>query len=335
MHSRKVNLIVIVGPTAAGKSALAVRLAKRLGGEIISADSRQIYRGLNIGAGKVPGRWVRANVATPRRPLRSCNFFVYREITHHCIDLVSPGRTFTAAEYQKCAKRAIADITGRGNIPILVGGTGFWVDAVAYDLELPAIRPNPALRRRLARKPARELLTMLERLDPERARTIEPQNPRRLIRAIEIARALGRVPELKKRSPYRLLWIGLHPPPSRLRRNIAAFAAQIVRRGLMPETRTLLRRVGRSRMHEFGFEYRAALACLAGRITRSELRAILARDLRAYARRQMAWFRRNPEIRWIGNPREAEALVRQFIVCPPEYLAPTAVGARMNGGYKQ
>lgn len=293
--SRRTRLIVIVGPTTAGKSELAVRLARRWNGEVISADSRQVYRDLDIGTGKISRRGMRG-------------------VPHHLLGVADPRRQFSVIEFQRLAHRAIRDIAGRGKLPILVGGTGFWVDAVAHDLALPNIPPDPKLRKRLGKKRPIELLPMLRRLDPERAKRIEPENPRRIIRAIEIASALGRVPQLEKRSPYRALWIGLKPPQPILRRKITAFAVRILRRGLARETETLLRRgASRSRLAEFGFEYRATLAYLAGRISRSELRARLIRDLRAYARRQMAWFRRNPGIRWVAGRRDAERIVRGFL----------------------
>ncbi|MBI2639927.1 MAG: tRNA (adenosine(37)-N6)-dimethylallyltransferase MiaA [Candidatus Sungbacteria bacterium] len=187
MEKEAQKLIVIIGPTASGKSELAVRLAKKFSGEIISADSRQVYRELDIGTGKVPGKW-------RQKP----KVFVYKAIPHYCIDFVSPKRVFTAADFKKCAEGAIQDINRRGKIPVMAGGTGFYIDAVLYENLLPNVPPNKTLRNTLSQKSARKLFMLLKRLDPERAKNIDRKNPRRLIRAIEIAKALGRVPKFKK-----------------------------------------------------------------------------------------------------------------------------------------
>src|SRR3989338_3467308 len=159
----KPPLVIVTGPTASGKSDLAVRLAQRFGGEIVSADSRQVYRFLDIGTGKISRRGMRG-------------------VRHHCLDIANLKRVMSVAEFQKHAERAIAGIQGRGHLPFLVGGTGFWIDAVAYGITLPDVPPNPGLRRWLGKKSAPELLRLLRQLDPIRAKTIEPENPRRLIR---------------------------------------------------------------------------------------------------------------------------------------------------------
>lgn len=301
------SLIVVAGPTASGKSDLAVRLAKRFNGEIISADSRQIYRALDVGTAKVPGKW-------------RGNAFVYKGIPHHLIDIVPPKKIFTAAEYQILAEKAIRDILSRGKIPILAGGTGFWIDSVAYGRKYPAVPPNAGLRKRLGKIGAPKLLSMLEKLDPERAKTIERKNPRRLIRAIEIARAAGRVPKPRKLIRYRTLWIGLNPPRSLLEKRIKARARAMISAGLIREIEKLIRMgISKKRLREFGFEYRGGLACLEKRITREEFLDDLFRNTRAYARRQMTWFKRNSEIRWIDSPAEAGRLVKKFIGSAGKY----------------
>ncbi len=293
--------MVIVGPTASGKSELAVRIAKKFKGEVISADSRQIYRNLDIGTGKVPGRRIIGSRTS------------YKGVPHHCIDFVSPKRTYTVAEYKKCAQKAISDIASRGKVPMLVGGTGFWIDAVVYDLDLPAVPPNPKLRKKLEKRNVTELLKMFQKLDPERAKTIEQKNPRRLIRAIEIAKTLGRAPKVKKRSPYTALWIGLTSPSETRSRKIRNRVEKMVKSGLVAETKKLLQdRVPQKRIREFGFEYRAALDYLQNGIDKERLRQRIVRDSIQYARRQMVWFKHNKEIHWVRNYGEAEKLVKKF-----------------------
>jgi len=292
----KPELIIVVGPTASGKSKFSIKLAKKLKGEIISADSRQIYRGLDIGTDKVPGRWTRDEKLTPAR-----KFFTYRGIRHHGIDFVSPRRTFTVMEYKKYAQAAIQDIIARGKIPIIVGGTGFWIDALVYDLNIPAIPPNPKLRLELERKSTTKLLQILRRLDPNRAKTIEPQNKRRLIRAIEIAKVLGEVPKLqKKKSSYRTLWLGLNPPYETWLLKVRKRARTMIKKGLVLETKKLLRKgIPSKRIREFGFEYRAALDYLAKKISKQELYERIVQDTLKYARRQKRWWKRNQEIHWL------------------------------------
>lgn len=295
MDSRKLPLIVIVGPTASGKSALAVRLAKRFNGEIISADSRQVYRGLDLGTGKISKRAMRA-------------------VPHHLLDVAAPRRQCGVVEFQRRADRAIRDIASRGKLPFLVGGTAFWIDAVAHGVQFPPVPPQPTLRRRLARKSAADLLARLARLDPDRARTIESGNPRRLIRAIEIAKMIGQTPKVKSRMPYRTLWIGVAPPPQALRRRIRNRLAERIRRGMIGEARRLRAHgLAWRRFYELGLEYRFLADYLRGRTTLPLMRADLESAISRYARRQLAWWKRNKHIRWLGKPADAERLIAEFI----------------------
>ncbi len=303
LSSHPIHMIAIVGPTASGKSELAVRIAKKYSGEIISADSRQVYKGLNIGTAKVPGVWQRG-------------VFVYKKIPHHCIDFVPPQKTYSVAEYQICAAAAIRDIAHRGKIPILVGGTGLWIDAVVYGWQLPHVAPDKKLRAHLEKKTAPELLKMLQKIDPARARTVEQKNPRRIIRAIEIAQALGSIPPLKKQSRYDALWIGLRPPQDKLARRISERAGNMLHQGLPRETKALLKqRISKKRIRELGFEYRAALEYVSGTITKKEYAEKIAHDTKKYARRQMTWWKRNQEIIWIVDPDSQKplTLTRAFL----------------------
>ncbi len=299
------KLIVIVGPTASGKSELAVRLAKKFKGEIISADSRQIYRHLTIGTGKIPGRW---------RKTKDKELFVYKKIPHHCIDFVPPHKHYSVAEYQTCAREALKDIVSRGKIPILAGGTGFWIDAVAYNFKLPSVPPNKKLRQRLAKKGVNELFSILLKLNQQRAATIEQKNPRRLIRAIEIARALGRVPEVTKKSPYNALWLGLNPPHEIRSLRIGERLKAHLHAGLIKEVRRLHKNgIPWKRFYEWGLQYRFLADYLRGKLTKKEMLSALERAINDYARRQMVWWKKNSSIRWIGGYRDAEFLIKKFL----------------------
>lgn len=335
-NKRKPKLIAIVGPTASGKSELAVKLAKKFSGEIISADSRQVYRELDIGTGKVVGRWIKLKAPRPSRgeaggeqkstlvpslgrkklktETQNLKVFAYKSVIHHCIDFVPPSKSFSAAEFKKCAEAAIQDIADQGKLPILVGGTGFWIDTVAHNLNIPTVPPNPNLRKKLTTKTAAELVAILKKLDPARAKTVEPKNPRRLIRAIEIARALGFVPKLKKRKAYNVLWLGLKSPQQTLHRNIKRRVRKMLDCGLAAETKKLLHhRLTKKRISELGFEYRSALLFLEKKVSRRHLEKALVRDTLKYARRQAVWFKRNRAIHWLATKKEADELLQKFL----------------------
>ena len=295
------QLIVIVGPTASGKSDLAVAVAKTCRGEIISADSRQIYQSLTIGTGKVAGTWHKGA-------------FVYKNIRHHCIDFLAARRTYSAAEFQECATSAIADIIQRGKTPIMAGGTAFWINAVVLGSRLPEVAPDARLRAGLEKKSAGELYIILKKLDPRRAATVEKKNPRRLIRAIEIARALGRVPKVRVKPSYHTLWLGLNPTKNVLAHRIHRRADAMIRAGLIAETQKLFtQKITRKRIRELGFEYQAALAYREGALTKKELHERLTRCTLRYARRQMQWWKRNRAIHWIHTTAQARRLTAAFL----------------------
>lgn len=306
--SKKPKIIAVVGPTASGKSELAVRLARKFGGEIISADSRQIYRGLDIGSAKVPGKWKTAG---------GKKLFIYKSIPHHCIDIVPPKNIFTAAEFKDLARSAIQDILGHAKLPVIAGGTGFWLDALIYGMHLPEVPPDMKLRKKLAQKTTDELFILLKKLDPKRALTVDRKNPRRLIRAIEIAETLGKVPAISLSPSYRTLWLGLAASDARLEKNIRIRTRRMLDAGLIQETRKLMRRkIPRRRILEFGFEYGAALDFLDKKISPQELYGRIVRDTLNYVKRQMRWWKRNKKISWIKSRKQAEKLSADFLSIP-------------------
>lgn len=297
----KISLVAIVGPTGSGKSNLALHLAKKFNGEIISADSRQIYKDLTIGTAKVKGRWKK-------------KIYHVENIPHFCIDLVSPKKIFTVAEFKTCAEQAITDISTHNKLPIVVGGTGFWVDSLMYDITLPHVTPNYFLRKKLEKKSTHQLFMMLKKIDGRRAVSIEQKNPRRLIRAIEIAKAIGSTPPMIKRNPYHALWLGITPHKDVLAHSIELRARAMIRRGLFAETKKLLTKgVSKKRIREFGFEYAATLDVIEKRILPQELLKKLTCQTLAYAKRQMKWFKRNSDINWIKSVKQAERLVKKFL----------------------
>jgi tRNA dimethylallyltransferase len=288
----KPKVIAVVGPTASGKSALGIYLAKKLGGEVISADSRQVYKGLDVGTGKVT-----------KHEMES--------IPHHLLSIISPKKIFTASDFVQQALHAATMIYHSGHTPIVVGGTGFYIDAFLGHITLPNVQPDLKLRTRLEKKSVQELYHMLKTLDPRRARSIEPEHKRRLIRAIEIAKALGKSPPQKTRRVYDTLWLGLNP--QNLRQNIHT---RLLRRerGMIAEAKRL-HRAGLSyrRMEELGLEYRYLARLLQNKISKEEFFEQLEREIQKYAKRQMRWFKRNKNIYWVKSKASALQLSRSFL----------------------
>ncbi len=263
------KVIVILGQTATGKSNLAIKIAKKIGSEIVSADSRQVYKCLNIGTGKITKKEMRG-------------------ISHHLLDVVNPKYKFTVAEYQKKAIYAIAEIVKRGKIPIICGGTGFYIDAITKGIVFPEVPPNIKLRKDLERKTAQGLFKILKRIDPRRAKNIDSKNKVRLIRAIEIAKALGKVSKIKEVKPkYNFVKIGLYLPEDKLKKKIEKRVKKMFKDGLLNEIKKLKKSgVSDKRLREFGFEY-----------NNPTKEKIITETLK-YAKRQMTWFKRDKEIRW-------------------------------------
>ncbi len=307
----KIKIIVVLGPTASGKSDLAVNIAERFGGEVVSADSRQVYRGLNLGSGKIAANKMRG-------------------VPHHLLDVASPKSIFTAARFQKLAEKAIAEITGRGKLPVVCGGTGLYIDALVGGWTIPEVPPRPELRKKLEQKTAEELFALLRRLDPRRAKNIDRFNRRRLVRALEIALTTGKaVPALRKTPPYNALKIGVAFPPEELKKRIRLRLRQRLRQRMIGEVKKL-RRGGLSwkRLDDLGLEYRWISRYLRGFLAKKEMEETLEKEIVKYAKRQMTWFKRDREIVWFSpaeiNPVRSKAsngvkkdkasrLVREFL----------------------
>ncbi|OGN32919.1 MAG: tRNA (adenosine(37)-N6)-dimethylallyltransferase MiaA [Candidatus Yanofskybacteria bacterium RIFCSPLOWO2_02_FULL_47_9b] len=280
------RLIVIVGPTASGKSVFTIKLARKIKGEIISADSRQVYCGMDIGTGKVTKR-------------------EQKLVPHHLLDVASPRNNFSAGQFVKLARRAIADIIRRGKIPIIVGGTGFYIDSLVYNIPLPEVKPDWKLRKQLEQKTPAQLLTILKKLDPVWAQNVDPKNPRRLVRAIEVSKVTKsqkfNITDFYKQK-VDAQFIGLAPKQKKLERNIAKRLMQRLKQGMVREV-SKLHAGGLSwkRLESFGLEYKWLALFLQKKITRAEMLTNLKRDIIRYAKRQMRWFKRNPNIRWRTN----------------------------------
>lgn len=294
----KIKIITVVGPTASGKSALAVEIARRFNGEIISADSRQVYRGLNLGTGKITKK-------------EMC------EIPHHLLDIANPKRQFSVAQYQKLAVRAVTEIARRGKLPVICGGTGFYVDSIIYSVTLPEVPPSKALRKKLSAKNADELFQMLQKLDPRRAMEIDAKNPARLIRAIEIARAIGNVSPLQKSGPrYNSLIIGLDMPDKILKERIKDRLTERLRKGMVAETNRLhANGLSWKRMEALGLEYRYLARHLREYLSREQMIDELNNAIWQYVKRQRTWFKRDKDIKWFTptNQKKVSPLIKRFL----------------------
>ncbi len=301
------KLLVILGPTASGKTDLAIVLAKKFRGEIISADSRQFYRGTDIGSDIIPGKWVKR---AGRR------VYVARGVPHHLLSFRRLDQPVTAAEFKDLVIKLAEQIAGRGHLPILAGGTGLYVNAVTENFTIPPVAPDPAYRRRLEKRSAASLYAELKRKDPAYAARIPPQNRRYASRALEVIHAAGRpFSELQgKGEPlFDVLKIGIRRPRPEMYRRIDARVDKMVKSGLLDEARRLGRRYGWNIPAMTALGHRQLGLFLRGETTLEEAVRLIKRDTRHFAKRQVAWFKRDRKIHWVKRPIEAQKLVRRFL----------------------
>jgi len=266
-------IVGVIGPTASGKSGKAVEIALERNGEVISVDSRQVYRTLDIGTEKIGEKEMRG-------------------VPHHLIDVRDPREVYSAGDFVVDATRLIADIHARGKPPILAGGTHFYFDALLNGLpkEAPA---NPSLREALEQRSAEDLYTELLGKDPDRAAVLDPQNKRRLVRALELVEAFGTVPEREApKQEYDVTWVVINPPKEVLRERIDARLTETFARGLVDEVRRVRDAVGDARLNELGLEYRVVGEYLRGERDEESLHPALSAKLWQYARHQKAWLRK-------------------------------------------
>jgi tRNA dimethylallyltransferase len=277
------NLLVILGTNASGKSELGIRLARHLHGEVVSADSRQVYRGLDLGSGKI----------TPTQA---------GTVKHHLIDVADLSDYYSLAQYQRDAYGAIDAISGAGKRPLLVGGTGLYISAIVEGYELVDVPPNDPLRAELESLPLVQLAEQLERIDPDAASRIDKSNRRRLIRALEIAAAGRTDSAARKRSPrYHCLQLGLTWPREILEQRIEKRLRERLTNGMIDEVAGLRSRgVSDTRLDKLGLEYRYIARYLRGELaTLDDLTRELGIAIRQFAKGQLTWFKRDRRIIWL------------------------------------
>jgi tRNA dimethylallyltransferase len=300
----KQPLVILTGPTAVGKTKLSVELAKRIGGEIISADSMQVYRGMDIGSAKVT-----------REEMQG--------VPHYLIDEFNPDEEFHVVKFQEYAKNYIREITGRGHIPILVGGTGFYIQAVLYDIDFTENGGDMAYRHELEQlvqeQGSEYLHELLRQVDPESAEAIHANNSKRVIRALEYYHETGEKisahneEERQKESPYAFAYFVLNDRREKVYANIDLRVDQMMEQGLVDEVKTLKAQgCTRSMVSMQGLGYKEILDYLDGVLPLEEAVRILKRDTRHFAKRQLTWFRRERDVTWVQKEQfqyENEAIL--------------------------
>lgn len=293
----KTPLLIIAGPTATGKSASAVELALRMGGEVVSADSMQVYRGMDIGSAKVTEEEMRG-------------------VPHHLIDCVDPDETWNVVRFKEQARPAVRDIADRGKLPIVCGGTGFYIQALLYDIDFTQMEENAPLRKRLSDMAAEQgpeaVHALLAQRDPASAAAIHPGNVKRVIRALEFIEESGRsiavhnAEQRQKQSAYRSVFFVLTMDRAKLYERINRRVDIMMQKGLLEEV-TRLRDMGiaRDSTSMQGIGYKQIYGFLEGEYDLEEAVRLIKRDTRHFAKRQLTWFRREKEVLWVDTDRFA------------------------------
>ena len=298
------KLIVILGPTSSGKTGLSIKLAKKFNGEVVSADSRQVYKGMDIGSGKVTKKEMAG-------------------IPHHLLDVANPRKRFSVAQYQKLALKTIRNIQKKDRIPFLVGGTGFYIQSIVDGIIIPEVKPDWNLRKKLEKLTLEQLFDKLKKLDPERAKAIDNQNPRRLVRALEIVLKTGKPVPSKQFSAgdgpakgWDILQIGVEKPRNELKNLIHKRLIKRLKNNAMINEVKKLHKSGVSwkRLEEFGLEYRFVAQYIQNKISYQKMSDNIQIESGHYAKRQMTWFKRDNRILWVQNYRESQKWCQKFLL---------------------
>jgi len=294
---KKPKIIVITGPTASGKTKLALKIAKKFNGEIISADSRQVYKELSIGTDKIKKK--------ERKGIR-----------HYLLDVISVKKKFTVFDYKKLAIKAIKEILKKGKIPIICGGSYFYIKTLTQGLSFPPVAPDWKLRKKLEKKSKEELFSLLKKLDPQRSKTIDKNNPRRLVRALEIViKSKKGVPPLSKKPlNFDFLIIAIERNPAFLKRAIEKRFLKWLNEGLLSEAKKIKKmKLSRNRIKEFGLHYQELFDFLDKKISKKEMIEKSIKKIFQFAKNQIRWLKKEKNIFWVKNEKEAEKLIKKFL----------------------
>ncbi len=330
----KPPLIVILGPTASGKSELAIKLAKFFNGEIISADSRQVYKEMNIATNKYQISKIKNQndaLAAGKQKIKSKKPIIIKQIPHYLIDIVKPNQIFTAAQFKQKAINIIKKIQKRGKIPFLVGGTGLYISAIADNLEIPQIPPDEKLRQKLEKEiekyGVKKAYQKLLKLDPRAKNFVQEKNSRRIIRALEICLITGKkFSELRKRgkSLFNVLQIGIKISRKTLYKKINERVEKMIKDGLVDEVKNLAKKYPFALPSMSGIGYKQIGRYLKKEISLDEAIELIKRDTRRYVGKQMSWFKKHPspeqiqqreckKIKWIKKYSEAQKTIANFL----------------------
>jgi len=290
--------IAVVGPTAAGKTKLGVELSNKFNGEIVSADSRQVYKYLDISTGKDKED--------------------YGEVPYHLIDILEPDKEITVADFQKNAFSAIDDILKRKKLPVVVGGSPFYVYAIIEGWQFPKFEKDEKLRKKLNKLSLLELQNILQKIDPKAYENVDRENSRRLIRAIEVCTLSGQ--DFEKSKPiskprYDFLFLGIKFSNEELKKRIRKRLEDRLGEGMIEEVKSIVTKklASYADLEKMGLEPRFIAYYLQKKINKRELEDLLLKNIYHFAKRQMTWFRKDKRIQWVKNTREAEEAVRNFL----------------------
>lgn len=284
----KPKIIAIVGPTASGKTSLSIQIAKHINGEVISADSRQVYTGLDIGTGKITAVEMDG-------------------VPHHLLDVVEPTEIYTGAQFVRDATAAIDDITSRDRCPIIAGGTFFYVDLLRSKMQAAPVEPDPDYRETLTNYSNEELLELLQHADPRRANDVDPHNRRRLVRALEIIHTLGTVPKPQPvDSPYDWLVLGIETDRDTLREKFKLRLQGWLDQGLLAEVASVRETLSPERFSELGFEYLLTAEYIDQKMDTEEFFERFVQKNWQYAKQQLTWLQKDPDITWV-NPKDTKS----------------------------
>ncbi len=300
------KIVVILGVTASGKTSLAVELAKKFNGEIVSADSRQIYKEFNIGTAKPIGHWM--SVGGERK-------FMVGGVPHYLIDVIEPKEDFNLSDYKKLAVAKIKEIASNEKTPFLVGGTALYLKTICENWAIPEVKPNLALRRKLENKKTENLYAELQKLDPEAAVVTGP-NKRRIIRALEVISATGHKfsEQRKKGQPlFDCLKLGLKVSKEEYPERIAGRTRQMIKAGLVAEVKKLYKKYPWQLVPMQSIDYQEFKEYFEGKQTLDETVKLINQHQTNFARRQMTWFKKDKDIVWITSPKEAEEKIKTFL----------------------
>lgn len=297
MENKLPKLIVVLGPTASGKTDFAVKLAKKFSGEIVSADSRQIYKEMDIGTAK------------PSKKEK-------RFVPHHLINLINPNQIFNAAVYKKLALKAIKDVENRNKMPFLVGGTGLYIKSIVNNINFPAVPAQKKIRKKMENKTEKELFKIYKKLDPDGAKFIDKKNKRRLIRAIEVCKVTKK-PFWKQREKgktlFNTLTIGIKLPKKELEKRIKIRVEKMFRLGLEREVKNLTKKYGWKISPLQTIGYQEWKDYFNKKKKRSEVKKRVFLHTLQFSKRQMTWFKKDKRIKWIKNYKNAERLINDFL----------------------